>query len=64
MVGPFSDNYWRDWMLYHGGMFVVGFMVTIIGLVSHVQMLVSMGSMLSFVALVVGALNALVDHTV
>jgi hypothetical protein len=28
---PFSDNYCRDWLLYHGGIFAVGCIIAVIG---------------------------------
>ncbi len=32
---PFSDNYCRDWLLYHGGIFTLGVVILVLGLLGE-----------------------------
>ena|ERR1700735_3113473 len=59
---PFSDNYCRDWTLYHGGWFLIGTVVTTGGFLINSQMTAIVGIALMTAVLVAGFLNFSIDR--
>lgn len=53
--GPFSSNYWKDWFLYHGIVFVISAVIGWMFLPWYG------GYIFLSVAPIVGVLNAMID---
>lgn len=58
---PFSKNYCRDWLLYHGGIFSVGLLAIIVW--HNYGIALAVGGGLMLVAMIVGAVNYLCDRS-
>lgn len=59
---PFSDNYCRDWWMYHGGIFVFGAVVAFAGVATEHHVAAVIGALVMFSALISGLVNYLIDR--
>jgi len=60
--GPFSDNYWRDWIIYHGGFCLAGIIMMLIGYFAQSFVIDVIGAILVIAGSICGLGNYLVDR--
>lgn len=59
---PFSNNYCRDWWVYHGGIFAFGAGVTFAGVATDHPGAAVIGALVMFSAMIGGLVNYLIDR--